>query len=80
VFHSVDNGDGGVMAQKETEVVNQDKPWGSLGVFRGGESNQIGFKWVETVDDKIWHLEARAHNLLKMAGSNLKDSKDQEDN
>jgi len=51
-----------------------------LGVFKGGESNQIGSKWVETVDDEIWHLEARAQNLLKMAGSNLTDSKDQEDN
>ena len=35
-----------VMAQKSTEEANQDKPWGSLGVLKGGESTQIGSKWV----------------------------------
>jgi hypothetical protein len=50
-----DVGDEGVMMMEEARMVNEDDPSSSLGVFGGGESNQIGYKRVDTADLKIWH-------------------------
>jgi hypothetical protein len=55
-----------MMTRTGTEVIKWDDPRGSSGVFKAGEDSQIGFKWTEAADLEIWHLEARAHNLLKM--------------
>jgi hypothetical protein len=55
VSRRFDVGDEGVTMMEEAGMVNKDGPSSSLGVFGGGESNQIGFKGVGTADLKIWH-------------------------
>jgi hypothetical protein len=79
---SLSNGENGQLAtrvENDAMKANQDSLRVVVGVFRGGEHDETSFEFVDIVDLEIWHLVAGAHNLLKMAGSDLRDSGNQVD-